>query len=586
MKTNTICAALIAAILAVFTAGTASAALDFLETKLTASDGAAGDSLGAYLAIDGDTAIVGSAGDDNWSGSAYIFRRTDATGEWTEIKKLTASDGAAMEQFGANVAIDGDTAIVGAPGRLPYGDWPGSAYIFRDTSAAGDWSSFTETKLTASDAAMHDMFGSYVAIDGDTAVVGARASDDAGDQSGSTYIFQDTSGTGDWTEIKKLTASDAAAMDIFGRNVEIDGDTIIIGAYGNSDAGYQSGSAYIFRDTSGTGDWTEIKKLTASDAAAGDHFGINVDIDGDTAIVGAYMDNDAGTNSGSAYIFRDTSGTGDWTEIKKLTASDAAAGDEFGRVAEIDGDTAIVGAWFDDDAGTDSGSAYIFKDTSTTGDWSSFSQTKLTASDAAAGDWFGFNVAIDGNTAIVGARFDDDAGTDSGSAYVYVLQSPEILIEAVIDDIAEILIDPPPEVTPEAEQALEEASFWLAGNDKGNSQNGTLDKLANGDLQAALNKIRQAINALDDASAASADTGDMQSTLAEGTRNLASAAIDEVEQALIGAGMDPNANPDFLDAQSFFQNGEALITVEQYGAAVSAFIQAVGSANQALQALP
>ena len=147
------------------------------------------------------------------------------------------------------------------------------------------------------------------------------------------------SGT-NWSFEAKLTASDAAAIDQFGSAVSLDDDTVIIGARGNSDAGSQSGSAYIFTRIGTI--WTEQAKLTASDASASDRFGGSVSIDGDTIIVGALNDDDAGANSGSAYVF--TRSASIWTEQAKLTASDAAAGDLFGISVDIDGDTIIVGA--------------------------------------------------------------------------------------------------------------------------------------------------------------------------------------------------------------------------------------------------
>ncbi|MDJ0610038.1 MAG: FG-GAP repeat protein [Kiloniellales bacterium] len=267
-----------------------------------------------------------------------------------------------------------------------------------------------ETKLTAGDAAANDGFGRSVAISGNTVVVGAGGDEDAGlQQSGSAYVFQ-RSGTA-WSEQAKLTASDAAAEDFFGSSVAISGDTVVVGAYRDDDAGNSSGSAYVFQ-RNGTA-WSEQAKLTAGDAAAEDLFGFSVAISGDTVVVGAYRDDDAGISSGSAYVFQRNGTT--WNEQAKLTAGDAAAGDEFGRSVAISGDTVVAGALLDDDAGNSSGSAYVFQRNGTA--WSE--QAKLTAGDGAADDWFGRSVAISGDTALVGAVLDDDAGISSGSAYVF-----------------------------------------------------------------------------------------------------------------------------------------------------------------------
>ncbi|HEX9696581.1 MAG TPA: Ig-like domain-containing protein, partial [Actinomycetota bacterium] len=137
-------------------------------------------------------------------------------------------------------------------------------------------------------------------------------------------------------------------------------------------------------------------------------------VSGDTAVVGSWFDDDAGSSSGSAYVFSRSGAT--WTEQAKLTASDAAAGDDFGVSVSVSGDAAVVGSWFDDDAGSSSGSAYVFSRSGST--WTQ--QAKLTATDAAAFDDFGVSVSVSGDTAVVGSVFDDDAGPDSGSAYVFV----------------------------------------------------------------------------------------------------------------------------------------------------------------------
>jgi esterase/lipase superfamily enzyme len=279
----------------------------------------------------------------------------------TESLKLTASDVVEAQQFGWSVAISDTTAIIGATGDNDNGSGSGSVYLFDTTTG------LQIAKLTASDAAAGDNFGRSVAISGNTAIIGAPFDDDAGVSSGSAYLFDTTTGV----EIAKLTASDAAAGDLFGFSVAISGTTAIVGAWGDGDAGFNTGSAYLFDTTTGV----QIAKLTASDFAGFDSFGYSVAISGTTAVVGAFGNDDAGSNSGSAYLFDTTTGV----QVAKLTASDAASGDNFGRSVAISGNTAIVGAPFDDDAGFSSGSAYLFD--TTTG----VEVAKLTASDATGG---------------------------------------------------------------------------------------------------------------------------------------------------------------------------------------------------------
>ena len=233
----------------------------------------------------------------------------------TQIAKLTASDAAAEDFFGTYVAVDGNTAVVGAVGDDNPGNFVGSAYVF--VRAGTTWRE--EAKLTASDGGSGDWFGRSLDVVGDTAVVSAYFDDDAGSSSGSAYVFT-RSGTM-WTEEAKLTASDAARGDLFGVSVSVDGDTSVVGANEDDDAGGSSGSAYVFTRAGTT--WTEEAKLTASDAAGGDNFGISVAIDGNTIVVGAYSDINAGIRGGSVYVFTRTGAT--WTEQAKLTATDAAA---------------------------------------------------------------------------------------------------------------------------------------------------------------------------------------------------------------------------------------------------------------------
>ena len=363
---------------AVLLAGWGAQAQDFPEIKLTASDGAEGDQFGTSVAVSDGTVLVGAPFDDDMgtdSGSAYLFGP-----DGTETK-VTASDGASGDRFGDSVALSGGTALVGARDDNDKGSNSGSAYLFAPDG--------TETKLTASDGESGDAFGTSVALSGDTALVGAQGDDDKGLSSGSAYLFD-----ADGTETK-LTASDGAILNFFGISVALSGGTALVGAPGSS-----SGSAYLF-----DADGTQAQKLTASDGA-GDEFGTSVALSGDTALVGAFADDDKGLGSGSAYLF-----DADGAETK-LTASDGASDDQFGRSVALSGNLALVGAENDDDNGTDSGSAYLF-DVRTGAELA-----KLTASDGAASDRFGVSVALDGSTAVVGTS---NANGFTGAVYVYDL---------------------------------------------------------------------------------------------------------------------------------------------------------------------
>ncbi|MCH8006801.1 MAG: FG-GAP repeat protein, partial [Planctomycetes bacterium] len=267
--------------------------------------------------------------------------------------------------------------------------------------------------LTALDGAASDALGNAVAIAGDSAIVGAHFDDDAGGASGSAYVFVRDGVS--WTQQDKLTANDAAAGDVFGIAVAISGDTVVVGASDDDDAGSNSGSAYVFVRNGMS--WPQQAKLTASDAAALDAFGRDVAISGNLIIIGAPNNDDNGSESGSAYIYRFDPNTSEWFEEAKLLASDGMAFDAFGISCAIGADVAIVGAYGDghDEGVQFTGSAYIFRFDGST--W--IQEAKLVASDAAAGDEFGWSVAMSGDVVIIGVYSDDDNGDRSGSAYIY-----------------------------------------------------------------------------------------------------------------------------------------------------------------------
>ena len=372
----------------------------FIQTKLTASDAAANDRFGNSVSVHDDLVAVSAIyNDDNGSnsGSAYVYEKVN--GVWTETK-LTASDASAGDQFGFSVSVHDDLVAVGARYNDDNGSNSGSAYVYEKVN--GVW---TETKLTASDASAGDQFGFSVSVYDDLVAVGARYNDDNGSNSGSAYVYEKVNGV--WTETK-LTASDAAANDWFGHSVSVYDDLVAVGAIYNDDGGSNSGSAYVYEKVNGV--WTETK-LTASDASAGDQFGFSVSVYDDLVAVSAVLNDDGGYNSGSAYVYEKVNGV--WTETK-LTASDASAGDQFGFSVSVYDDLVAVGTRYNDDNGSNSGSAYVYEKVN--GVWT---ETKLTASDAAANDWFGYSVSVYDNLVAVGAVLNDDNGSASGSAYVY-----------------------------------------------------------------------------------------------------------------------------------------------------------------------
>jgi len=367
---------------------TNSSSLTTTETKIKASDGAANDLFGYAVAVGSGRIVVGARDDDDSSansGSAYIF---DLGG--TQLAKIKASDPAQNGRFGWSVAVGSGRIVVGAYADDDNGSNSGSAYIF-------DLGGTQLAKIKASDGAASDNFGYSVALGSGRIVVGSPYDDDNGSSSGSAYIFDL-----DGTQLAKIDASDGASNDWFGLSVAVGSGRIVVGAYGDDDNGSSSGSAYIF-DLDGT----QLAKIDASDGASGDGFGRSVAVGSGRIVVGSPYDADNGSTSGSAYIF-DLGGT----QLAKIKASDGATGDGFGLSVAVGSGRIVVGAWLDDDNGSASGSAYIF-------DLGGTQLAKIDASDGAAVDFFGFSVAVGSGRIVVGSSYDDDNGSDSGSAYIY-----------------------------------------------------------------------------------------------------------------------------------------------------------------------
>lgn len=393
--------------------------------KLIASDSAANDYFGMSVSVssDGSVIAVGAHCDDDKgsnSGSVYVFTR-QANGNYVQSQKLTASDGAADDNFGISTSVSADASVlvVGAHSDDDKGSASGSTYIFKRQANR----TYIQTqKLTASDGAAGDQFGILVSISADASVlvVSAYGDDDKGTESGSAYVFAKQA-NGNYVQTQKLTASDGAASDNFGQSITVsaDGSVIVVGAYGDDDKGVDSGSVYIFtKQVSGA--YLQTQKLTASDGAAGYYFGVSVSVssDGSVIVAGAHYGNDKGSASGSVYIFTKQT-NGSYNQFQKLTASDGASYDYFGASVSMSADASViaVGAYGDDDKGTNSGSAYIFTKQA---DGTYTQKQKLTPPTTAPSALLGYCVSVSDEAVVASARNETiDGKSLAGSVYVF-----------------------------------------------------------------------------------------------------------------------------------------------------------------------
>lgn len=387
--------------------------LIYVESKVLAADGQAGDEFGVSVAIWGDTAIVGARFGDGPSGAdqgaAYVFTRSSAG--WALQQKLTVSDGNPGDRFGFSVAIWDDTIAVGAfladvAGR----ESVGAVYIFKNEN--GTW--VQKQKLVPYDLNNYLQFGYSLALDYQTLAVGANRASGAVPGAGAVYIYG-LSGT-TWVLQLKVVAYDGSAEDYFGNSVALWQNTLLVGSPNDDiDANPDQGSAYVFVRADGT--WSQEQKLTAGDGATSDEFGTAVALIGDTAFVGAPKADISGqANRGAVYRFNRSSSS--WIQQQKITASDGAVDDQFGITVSVYGSILGVGARYADLSGkTDAGAAYLYF-MNTSGVWQD--EQKLTASTGQAGDEFGNAIAVSNGDIVVGARM-SNLGDEikRGAGYIY-----------------------------------------------------------------------------------------------------------------------------------------------------------------------
>ena len=393
------------------------------EIKLIGAEEGARNRTRMPADVVGNVIIVGVHDVDvnNIPGAGRIYTRNRT--KWEQTAELIAHDrnldqaNLGQSGFGFAVSISGrpgstsaDYAIIGAPGDDDTGKNAGAAYIYAFNG--NDWKQ--EVKLTAADAEAGDAFGYVVSVDGTTATVGAPKDDDAGSNSGAAFVFVRDANR--WKQHAKLIPEDLAKSDALGEAVDIQGDTVIAGAPGHTHGGVRfAGAVYVFvRD----GDaWREQAKLTADDAAPSDQFGVSVDIEGDTVIVGSLLNDAGGTkDAGAAYIFVRDGNT--WKQQAKLIAPKKRKGDHFGAGVATTGKIAVVGAPLREEGGLGAGAAYSFVNVD--GVWKN--AETVVPEDAAPNLVFGSAVAISGDTIVVagGAAPEAAAGFGNGTAaYVF-----------------------------------------------------------------------------------------------------------------------------------------------------------------------
>lgn len=373
-----------------------------VSQRLMPSDLVESGRFGSAVALEGNTAVVGADSQNDLRGAAYIYTRSG--GVWSETKKLIASDGANFDQFGLEVALSGDTIVIAAPfADIPIDKWRGVAYVYeRHAGGTNNWGEVKKLVDILGDP--QDVFGSSVAIQGDLIAVGIPGYED----DGAVLLFErNKGGANNWGWTKRIEVDDNTLFNTgFGSSVALAGDLLVVGNKDHViDNKLDQGSAYIFeRNAGGPDNWGEVKMLFDPAGTPEDQFGRVVAISEDHIAVGAPRADVGSTiRQGAVYVYsRDEGGSNNWGLVKKVTAVDGAQEDNFGYSISLSGDLLLVGAEGDDILYQNQGSAYLFgRDEGGANNWGLVK--KMAASDAQKTDHFGDAVALDGETALIGA---------------------------------------------------------------------------------------------------------------------------------------------------------------------------------------
>jgi hypothetical protein len=398
------------------------------ELELTLPSTAA--QYGYSVDIENDYAVVGSPDENGGRGRAYVYHHDGTT--WVLAATLAPSDLAANDKFGTSVATDGGRVIVGAPKHMTRG----AAWVYDVTPSSA---SLFGSKILGEGAGE---FGTAVDIDGNTIIVGDPYFDpvvgvttyNAG---GSAYILVHTGSA--WPAPAASNRYISSTGNIrtngrFGTSVTLDGNIAAVGAINETVSALTfAGAAYIYEKTGPSWPVSGLR-ITQNTAVSASYFGQSIDVAGNTLIVGAFNARQGlttGSRTGAAYLFTRT-GLNAWSQTSKLLAFDGAATNRFGYAVALDGTTAIVGAYYNDDQDNDAGQAYLFDIASSTGTVTE--NGNIINPSGMPSDWLGFSVGISNGTWIVGAPRRDNGGTDRGQVILLDGVGCSIVSNISVDD--------------------------------------------------------------------------------------------------------------------------------------------------------
>lgn len=390
---------------------------------VTPSNPAPYDNFGSAVAVSQETVVVGAeghhVGDKYNVGTGYVFGYDTSLSAWVQQAQVGFSPGEeqANAYFGKSVAVLAERAAVGS---ILY-DGAGSTFLFeRDEGGTAAWGRTGHVIPTQGFYGFD--FGSSIALSGDMLAVGAPGNTQGGMTCGAVYLFAQEGVS--WQKITQVFPTDCQNDGKFGRAVALSEDILVVGAGGGTQLEPQVGAAYVF-ERQADHSWIQVAKLQPSDGEPGDAFGFSVAVYEQTIVVGAYADSDDDTHMhGAAYVFERTGDeTAPWEEVVKLLPADETADAYFGWSGAIHDDLVVIGSHRAVVGAVPCGAAYVFeRNRGGTNAWGQ--ALKLANPTCNDGDYFGRNVAVDSDAVIVSAERKDEHGTNTGGAYIYPRVKP------------------------------------------------------------------------------------------------------------------------------------------------------------------